>query len=231
MSNNQISNISNHENMNNIQDLNCNLNVNDLESINQIMSINHLGDVVEMVDYLKELFDDMVYFHQYNQYTPTWDKDDFFQDVMLKVMDEVHKYDPSRAGFPVWYSLIGKTIYFKHIGKDKKKPQVQSIHVESEDGDVLNLQDKLENAPSAEDDYMDMEIKKALHIEVSKLPDNYRKVIELTYFEGLNAEEIATKLGCSVDDVYRWRTRGLKKLSKILANEEIFESWFSRLAS
>ena len=46
--------------------------------------------------------------------------------------------------------------------------------------------------------------------------DNYREVLEMTYFHKLSAEEIADRLGISVDNVYARRSRGGKELEKIL---------------
>lgn len=46
--------------------------------------------------------------------------------------------------------------------------------------------------------------------------DHYREVLEMTYFHKLSAEEIAERLGISVDNVYARRSRGGKELEKIL---------------
>src|SRR5205085_12420081 len=44
----------------------------------------------------------------------------------------------------------------------------------------------------------------------------YREVLELTYIKKLTAEEIADRLGISIDNVYARRSRGIKELEKIL---------------
>jgi RNA polymerase sigma factor (sigma-70 family) len=46
--------------------------------------------------------------------------------------------------------------------------------------------------------------------------DNHREVLELTYIEKLEADEIAERLGISMDNVYARRSRGLRELGKIL---------------
>jgi RNA polymerase sigma factor (sigma-70 family) len=50
--------------------------------------------------------------------------------------------------------------------------------------------------------------------------DNYREVLEMTYFHKLSAEEIADQVGISVDNVYARRSRGGKELEKILRDLE-----------
>src|SRR4051794_38335775 len=46
--------------------------------------------------------------------------------------------------------------------------------------------------------------------------DNYREVLELTFNDHLNAEQIAERLGISTVNVYQRRSRGMKELEKIL---------------
>jgi RNA polymerase sigma factor (sigma-70 family) len=46
--------------------------------------------------------------------------------------------------------------------------------------------------------------------------DKYRKVLELTYIEKLEADEIADRLGISMDNAYARRSRGVRELGKIL---------------
>lgn len=46
--------------------------------------------------------------------------------------------------------------------------------------------------------------------------DNFREVLELTYIEKLEADEIAERLGISMDNVYARRSRGVRELGKIL---------------
>lgn len=46
--------------------------------------------------------------------------------------------------------------------------------------------------------------------------DNYREVLEMTYIQKLEADEIAKRLGISMDNVYARRSRGLRDLGKIL---------------
>ena len=51
---------------------------------------------------------------------------------------------------------------------------------------------------------------------LATLESRQRRVIELTYFEGLTAEEIATKTGDSASSVRHNLYRGLAKLRKVL---------------
>ena len=46
--------------------------------------------------------------------------------------------------------------------------------------------------------------------------DNYREVLELTYFDKLSGEAIAARLDTSLDNVYQRRRRGILELERIL---------------
>ncbi|HWM11440.1 MAG TPA: sigma-70 family RNA polymerase sigma factor [Solirubrobacteraceae bacterium] len=46
--------------------------------------------------------------------------------------------------------------------------------------------------------------------------DSHREVLEMTYFRTLPADEIAGRLGISLDNVYARRSRGLKRLEEVL---------------
>jgi RNA polymerase sigma factor (sigma-70 family) len=47
----------------------------------------------------------------------------------------------------------------------------------------------------------------------------YREVLELTWFEKPSGEEIADRLGISIDNVYARRSRGLRDLERILRGD------------
>jgi RNA polymerase sigma factor (sigma-70 family) len=49
--------------------------------------------------------------------------------------------------------------------------------------------------------------------------DSYREVLELTWIARLSAEEIADRLGISIDNVYARRSRGLRELMRILRDD------------
>jgi DNA-directed RNA polymerase specialized sigma24 family protein len=51
---------------------------------------------------------------------------------------------------------------------------------------------------------------------LSTLESRQRRVIELTYFEGLTAEEIAKKIGDSASSVRHSLYRGLAKMRNVL---------------
>lgn len=59
-----------------------------------------------------------------------------------------------------------------------------------------------------------------LHGELKKLPQKYRAVLHLFYWEDMTTEEIARVLNCKPDTVRQRLTRGRKKLKDILDKED-----------
>lgn len=56
---------------------------------------------------------------------------------------------------------------------------------------------------------------------VLRLPDKYRDVIYLYYYEGYNAVEIAEMLGKRVNTIYTWLARAKARLKDMLGGEPI----------
>lgn len=51
---------------------------------------------------------------------------------------------------------------------------------------------------------------------LAQLPENHRRVLELSYYEGLSQSEIAQQLGAPLGTVKSWARRGLLKLEQNL---------------
>ena len=87
-----------------------------------------------------------------------------------------------------------------------------------------------DKALAAHDEYLREQVGDALRAEHSRVEaeqlvawgisqvanDNYREVLEMTWLQKLPAEEIADRLGISMENVYARRSRGGKELEKIL---------------
>lgn len=60
----------------------------------------------------------------------------------------------------------------------------------------------------------------ALYETLGQLPEKYRLVIHLHYYEGLPTEEIAGLLGAKPSTVRTWLTRARRKLKNLIEEEE-----------
>lgn len=72
----------------------------------------------------------------------------------------------------------------------------------------------------AEAVYTEMEEKSEVYYAVQKLPEKYRIVVHLYYYEGYSVEEIGKMLSVKESTVKSWLLRARKKL-KVLLKEDI----------
>lgn len=129
------------------------------------------------------------------------DAEDIAQDTFLKLLEE--KKVMNDVYLKAW--LIRVTI---NSCKDLKK---SAWHRRTQPMDLSVLQ------ISAPEEQAVME-------EIWDLPENYRNVIYLYYYEGYTVPEIASIIGKSVNTVSSWLTRGRKKLKLIIEEENEYET-------
>lgn len=129
------------------------------------------------------------------------DAEDIAQDSFLKLMEE--KKVMSGGYLKAW--LIRVTI---NSCKDLKK---SAWHRRTQPIDLSIMQI---SAPE----------EKAVMEEIWELPDNYRNVIYLYYYEGYTVPEISMIMGKNTNTVSSWLTRGRKKLKFIIEEENEYEA-------
>ena len=66
---------------------------------------------------------------------------------------------------------------------------------------------------------------KILEESIKELPGDYKRVLELIYFEGLKYREVAEKLDLSIETVKTQRRRAIGKLRKTLSEKQLFTLW------
>jgi RNA polymerase sigma-70 factor (ECF subfamily) len=128
------------------------------------------------------------------------DAEDVFQEVFLKYILYDHLFE-SDAHEKAWLIRVAA-----NQCKDARKGFFRR--------NVYSLEDR-EREPSYEWDDSSREVLDA----VFRLPDNYRDVIYLFYYEGYTAVEIAKMLGKRENTVYTWLTRGKKRLKEYLGGD------------
>lgn len=126
--------------------------------------------------------------------------DDIYQDVFLKLIKKKERID-SEEHLKAW--LLRTTI---NCCKDYWKSRwFKSVLYEDKDLDAFD------------------EVKKTGYVTecVQKLPEKYRNVIHLYYYEGYSIKEISEMLGRSENTISSQLARGRKKLEGILSKKEV----------
>lgn len=128
------------------------------------------------------------------------DTEDVFQEVFLKYILCGRLFE-SDAHEKAWLIRVAVNQY-KDVLKGFFRRNVYSL-------------DDMELEPSIEIDDTGRELLNA----VLRLPDKYRDVIYLCYYEGYTAAEAAKLLEQRENTVYTWLTRGKKQLRELLGGD------------
>lgn len=128
--------------------------------------------------------------------------EDVLHDVFVEVWKAAWQYDPSRGSVLTWLGLRMRSRCIDRIRAPRRN---RTGHL-----DETNHLTPVEASAGMEPDYTLM-CEKLL-----TLPGEQREVLELGYFEGLSATEIATRVGIPVGTVKSRMRLGINKLRGLL---------------
>jgi RNA polymerase sigma-70 factor (ECF subfamily) len=132
------------------------------------------------------------------------------QKVFLDIFRAVNKFNPDRGTFKTWLLQ-----YAYHRSIDRRQ-HLQSNRFYSRDELDELMPAELFNGPGHLLCLPPQEVACLVEQVLATLESRQRRVIELTYFEGLTAEEIAIRTGDSASSVRHKLYRGLAKLRSVL---------------
>jgi RNA polymerase sigma-70 factor, ECF subfamily len=132
------------------------------------------------------------------------------QKVFLDIFRAVNQFNPDRGTFKPWLLQ-----YAYHRSIDRRQ-HLQSNRFYSRDELDDLMPAELFSGPGHLLCVPPQEVVCLVEQVLAALEDRQRRVIELTYFEGLTAEEIATRTGDSASSVRHNLYRGLAKLRSVL---------------
>ena len=131
--------------------------------------------------------------------------EEIVNDVFLKLWEDGDKMRIETS----LKSYIYKAIINRSINALNKNNRELLLHA-----DLNTISDESYELRQMEEN----ELKIKLYAAIDQLPDQCRKVFELSRFEELKQQEIADKLGISIKTVKNHITIALKQLSKSVAN-------------
>ena len=136
--------------------------------------------------------------------------EEIVQRVFLDVFRAASQFNPERGSFTTWMLQ-----YVYHRSIDRKAHLRNNRVYDHEELDEAIFGEQFYGGGSLL--FLSPQELACLVEEVlAKLHPSIRKVIELTYFEGLTAEEIAQKTGATAPSVRHNLYRGLSKLRAVL---------------
>jgi RNA polymerase sigma-70 factor, ECF subfamily len=132
------------------------------------------------------------------------------QKVFLDIFRAVNRFNPDRGNFKTWMLQ-----YAYHRSIDRRQHLQSSRFYSRDELDEL-MPAELFNGPGHLLCLPPQEVVCLVEQVLATLETRQRRVIELTYFVGLTAEEIAHKTGDSASSVRHNLYRGLAKLRTVL---------------
>jgi RNA polymerase sigma-70 factor (ECF subfamily) len=132
------------------------------------------------------------------------------QKVFLDIFQAASQFNPDRGAFKTWMLQ-----YAYHRSIDRRQHLQSNRFYNREELDDLTPAE-LFNGPGHLLCLPPQEVAFLVEQVLASLESRQRRVIELTYFEGLTAEEVATRTGDSASSVRHNLYRGLAKLRAVL---------------
>ena len=143
----------------------------------------------------------------------TDDAEDLTQEAFAKAFNSLHKFD-SKYAFSTWLFRIATNNCIDFIRK--KRVQTVSIDTSYENDEGDSFQFDIKDPDDNPDEVMlRKQRKEYLSIAVEKLPEKYKKLVDLRYFQELSYEEVAVELNLPLGTV----KAQLFRARELLANE------------
>ncbi len=129
--------------------------------------------------------------------------EDVLQDAYWHVWSKAGDYDATRSGPLAWIVLIARSRAMDHLRRRKRRattPLESAAETQAQAGGALE----------------DAECGQVAGEALRQLPDEQRRVIELSYFGGLTHEEIASRTQTPVGTVKTRIRLGMRRLREIV---------------
>lgn len=133
--------------------------------------------------------------------------EDVLQEIFLQIWREAAKFDPSRASVKTWLFTIARS---RSLDRYRSRKNIQK-RLDASAGENLQL------IAGNEDLQQKTLLQRYVGGALEQLPEEQRKVLELSYYEGLTQEEISERLKEPLGTIKSRIRSGLIKLRSLFA--------------
>ena len=166
------------------------------------------GDEAAFDQLITEYFDGLLYF--VNQYTQDLSAaEDIAIDVFSDLIVHKHRYNFS-VSMKTYLYMLGKSRALNYLRRQQRQKTVP-----------MEQADSVADLHTPETVAFSNERKKALYQAMSRLPQDQKTVVYLTYFEELSCDETAKVMGKNRKQVYNLLYRAKTALRTIFAEEGV----------
>ena len=164
---------------------------------------------------LMRLYRDSIYYMLIRMVKNKDDAEDLTLMTFGKAFRYLDKYTPKYA-FSTWLYRIAlnNSIDFLRVKNNMPQYFEEDLYTSSTTSIIDKSEDNLQRTP--EEEIIDKQRLQLLRAAVSELPDRYRRVIELRYYEDLAYEEIAERLSLTLSNVKIQIMRAKQMLAELM---------------
>lgn len=143
------------------------------------------------------------------------DAENVRQEVLSRLMQKLHMYDPKKGNFPTWLRRVTQ-----HVGHNYRRKQAKSASGSGDTEQMMRLQEVQDDSESYWDQ-LSAETNKSMLIEAMELAkrrvsaDSW-KLFYLAAIDKVPGPEIATRFNISQQSVYSARHRVMSVLKEIM---------------
>ena len=126
----------------------------------------------------------------------TEDADDLLQETFIKVYMNLHRYSPEYT-FGQWLYTIARNTFIDYV---RRRPA--------------------SNTPTPEESVINSQQRLQIELCIARLPENYRKLIRMRFFDEYSYEEIAVKLSLPLGTVKTQIHRARERMCRLIVENE-----------
>jgi len=168
------------------------------ESINRAVVAAKAGDM-EAIRFLYMRYKDNVYGYVLSIVREQHEAEDCTQQVFMKLMSAIHKYEPRSVPFTAWILRVARNIAIDHLRQRRALPCEEVFEA------------------THQTDESSRECRWGLEVALEALPEEQRDVVMLRHLVGLSPGEIAARMGRTESSIHGLHHRGRLTLRRELA--------------
>lgn len=177
--------------------------------INELVAKSQKGDQ-QAFSLIYDQFADKIYKFIRIKVGTAEQAEDLLQEIFVKAWQGCKKLDVADLNFSAWLYRVASNTVNDHYRKVYRRPQTVELDP------AFNIAAPDQTEKLAEDGFEAAAVRKVL----DNLPDNYKQIIELRYFQDFTVEETAKVLGKSSITVRVLQHRATKKLKQLFKEHE-----------
>jgi len=136
------------------------------------------------------------------------DADDLLQETFIKVYMNLHRYSPDYT-FGQWLYTIARNTFIDFVRRRQDDLPI--------DG---KFSSHASTTPSPEESFINSQRRLQIEHCIARLPENYRKLIRMRFFDEYSYEEIAAKLSLPLGTVKTQIHRARERMCRLIVEND-----------